>query len=86
VALKEFAPDRLILLGPGNSLGGATAQVLIRHGWWDLESKNAFSERQKRDPVLLSMGMASQRRRIVGAMTGSVNGAAAGTAAEAGPS
>ncbi|GIU10656.1 hypothetical protein TUM4641_27700 [Shewanella morhuae] len=29
VAMKEFAPDRVIVLGPGNTLGGPVAQSLI---------------------------------------------------------
>jgi len=29
VAVKEYAPDRIILLGPGDTLGGAIAQALI---------------------------------------------------------
>ena len=47
VALKEFCPDNVILLGPGNSLGGPVAQVLIDHSWNDLNSKDAFTESQK---------------------------------------
>ena len=33
VAVKEFCPDKLILLGPGNSLGGAIGQILIKNNW-----------------------------------------------------
>ncbi len=64
VAIKEFAPDRLILLGPGTALGAPVAQALIRARWWGLDSKAAFAARQQSDPVVLSMGMDDQRRRV----------------------
>lgn len=56
VAIKEFAPDTLILLGPGNSLGGAIGQIMIANDWHGLKTKSAFSERQARDPLLISLG------------------------------
>ncbi|MGE0633375.1 MAG: ACP S-malonyltransferase [Pseudobdellovibrionaceae bacterium] len=56
VSLKEFCPDRLILLGPGNSLGGSIGQILIENKWLDIKSKGDFSEHQKRDPFLVSLG------------------------------
>lgn len=56
VALKEFAPDKLILLGPGNTLGGSIGQILIENKWLNIESKVDFSERQKSNPFLISMG------------------------------
>ncbi len=61
VALKEFAPDRLILLGPGETLGGAIAQVIIRNNWLDISSRSRFSARQGEDPFLIGLGRASQR-------------------------
>jgi acyl transferase domain-containing protein len=61
VALKEFAPDHLVLLGPGNSLGGALGQILIENTWCDIKTKEDFQERQKHDPFILSMGLSSQR-------------------------
>ena len=57
VALKEFAPDQLYLLGPGNSLGGAIGQVLVSNRWQGIDSKSAFSARQKSKPYLISMGL-----------------------------
>ena len=33
VAVREYAPDRIILLGPGDTLGGAIAQALIAIEW-----------------------------------------------------
>lgn len=67
VAIKEFAPDKLILLGPGSSLGGSLGQILVANDWWKIDSKQAFSERQSSDPVLLAMGRADQRPQVVGA-------------------
>ena len=32
-AAQEFMPDVFIILGPGTTLGGATAQALIRSNW-----------------------------------------------------
>ena len=61
VALKEFSPENIIVLGPGNSLGGPVAQVLIDYSWNDLNSKEAFIASQNKDPFLISMGMAEQR-------------------------
>ena len=65
VALREFAPDQVILLGPGGSLGGAIGQVLIETNWQDIKSKSDFVERQKEDPILLSMGLEAQREMVV---------------------
>ncbi|GGX91982.1 acyl carrier protein [Litchfieldella qijiaojingensis] len=65
VAVREFAPDRIVILGPGTSLGGATAQVLIQQGWRGLDSKATFQARQEADPLLLSMGIEEQRCMLV---------------------
>lgn len=59
VSLKEFCPDRLILLGPGNTLGGAIGQILIENKWLNITSKAEFSERQKQNPFLISLGRTS---------------------------
>lgn len=59
VSLKEFCPDRLILLGPGNSLGGAIGQILIENNWLNLSSKAEFAEMQKTNPFLISVGRSS---------------------------
>ncbi|HEX8307651.1 MAG TPA: ACP S-malonyltransferase [Allosphingosinicella sp.] len=61
VAVKEFAPDRIILLGPGDTLGGAIAQSLIAIQWRGLRSKSDFQEMQSSDPFLISMGREDQR-------------------------
>lgn len=64
VALKEFAPDALILLGPGSSLGGSLGQILIANSWYDLKSKSNFIECQEQDPIVLAMGRPEQRSLV----------------------
>ncbi|MEM9422003.1 MAG: ACP S-malonyltransferase, partial [Pseudomonadota bacterium] len=64
VAMKEFAPDRLIVLGPGSSLGPPIAQTLIRHDWRGIDSKSRFISSQSSDPFVLAMGIEEQRRRV----------------------
>lgn len=65
IALKEFAPDRLVLLGPGASLGGSIGQILIKNQWKGLKSKADFSALQEKNPFLLSMGRGDQWGRVV---------------------
>ena len=64
VAIKEFAPDKLIILGPGATLGGAVAQCLIEHQWQENKDKQSFIAKQKHDPFVLAMGMAEQRKLV----------------------
>ncbi|MBN7828071.1 ACP S-malonyltransferase, partial [Bowmanella dokdonensis] len=66
VAIKEFAPDKLIILGPGATLGGATAQVLIKHLWHKLQNKQDFIQQQQQEPLLLAMGLEGQRQGVTG--------------------
>ncbi|QFU21561.1 ACP S-malonyltransferase [Shewanella eurypsychrophilus] len=61
VAVKEFAPDKLIVLGPGNTLGGPTAQALIDIKWFGWSNKTEFSEAQHSLPKMLAMGNEEQR-------------------------
>ena len=61
VAAAEFAPDTIIVLGPGTTLGAPTVQALIASGWHGLSSKADFQARQQDEPILISMGMAEQR-------------------------
>ena len=63
-ALKELAPDCLILLGPGNSLGAVTAQAMIGINWKGMCNKQDFTEQQAAEPVILSMGLSAQRKLI----------------------
>ena len=68
VAVKEYAPDRIILLGPGDTLGGAIAQALIAIRWQGMRSKQDFQAVQGSDgPLLLSMGRGDQRSQVVAA-------------------
>lgn len=66
VGAAEFAPDKIIVLGPGTTLGAPTAQALIASGWRGLAGKAGFQKRQADDPVVLSMGIAQQRALVTG--------------------
>lgn len=61
VALKEFAPDHLVLLGPGSSLGGSLGQILIENDWLGLKTKQDFTVRQAENPFVIAMGRPDQR-------------------------
>ena len=60
-AVSLLAPDKIVLLGPGSNLGGAIVQSLIASGWFGIRNKQDFLQRQKDDPILLSMGRPEQR-------------------------
>ena len=64
-SVREFAPEKIIILGPGTTLGGAVAQSLIGINWQGLSSKKEFLERQESDPIILSMGRDDQRLLVV---------------------
>lgn len=66
VAVKEHAPDRIVLLGPGDTLGGAIAQALIAIEWRGLRSKADFQAMQAEEPFLISMGREDQRGLATG--------------------
>ena len=66
VAVREFAPDVVILPGPGDTLGGAIVQALIGIEWQGIAGKGDFMARQASDPILLSMGRAEQRALVTG--------------------
>jgi len=65
VAVKEYAPDKLIILGPGATLGGAVAQSIIKQKWLNLQQKSDFVALQKQDPFIIAMGLAEQRKLVV---------------------
>ncbi len=65
VAVKEFAPDKVIILGPGATLGGAVAQSLIKQQWLALNSKLDFIKLQKSAPFILAMGLEEQRQQVI---------------------
>jgi [acyl-carrier-protein] S-malonyltransferase len=65
VGIREFAPDRIVLLGPGETLGGAIGQVLVALNWLDISSRNVFAARQGEDPFLIGLGRPSQRGIVI---------------------
>ncbi len=74
VGVREFAPDRIVIPGPGATLGGATAQALIQLGWRGWEDKAGFQAGQQQEPRLLCMGIPEQRERLLPARKESVVG------------
>lgn len=68
--VKEFAPDVIILTGPGATMGGAVAQALIAEGWHEMLSKADFIAQQKdaqakeEYPYIISLGMDQQRALV----------------------
>jgi [acyl-carrier-protein] S-malonyltransferase len=63
-SLREFAPENIIILGPGQTLGGAVAQCLIAENWQGISNKQDFLEQQAGEPFVLSMGIDGQRNRV----------------------
>jgi acyl transferase domain-containing protein len=61
VAMREYAPDALVLLGPGGNLGGATAQALIAEGWRGLRGRADFNRIQAENPIVIAMARPEQR-------------------------
>jgi len=56
VTLREWAPERLILPGPGNPLGSIVGQVLVAERWRGIDSKSAFTRVQESaNPIVTSM-------------------------------
>jgi len=55
VALREWAPDVLMLPGPGNSLGGICGQALVAEGYRSIHSRADFEAAQERDGLILSL-------------------------------
>ena len=55
--LREWAPDRLVLPGPGNPLGSICGQILIDEGWRAIHSRTDFERvQQSEQPIVVSMG------------------------------
>ena len=56
VALREYAPDVLVLPGPGNSLGGICGQLVVAEGYRGMRTRADFEDAQHSGtPVVLSM-------------------------------
>jgi [acyl-carrier-protein] S-malonyltransferase len=57
VALREYAPELLVLTGPGNTLGGVVGQLLVAEGYHGIRTRADFEATQAgAAPVVLSMG------------------------------
>ena len=57
VALREWAPEQLVLTGPGNTLGGVVGQILCAEGWGGVQRRADFGARQDSgSPLVTSMG------------------------------
>jgi malonyl CoA-acyl carrier protein transacylase len=55
-ALREYAPERIVLPGPGNTLGGTIGQILVMEGYRGIRSRDDFERVQEGDtPVVWSM-------------------------------
>lgn len=69
VALKEFAPTRIALLGPGSNLGGALGQILVELGWKGIRIKADFATLQAPTestiPYLVALGREDQRSILI---------------------
>ncbi len=63
-ALRELAPEAIVLLGPGGNLGGAVGQVLAREGWRGVHDKASFLALQAREPFVLAMNRPEQRALV----------------------
>jgi acyl transferase domain-containing protein len=61
VGVREFAPDVVIVLGPGTTLGGSVIQSLIAANWQGMTGRAAFEDTQAREPLVISMGRDDQR-------------------------
>ncbi|MBI5363897.1 MAG: ACP S-malonyltransferase [Planctomycetes bacterium] len=56
VAAREYAPDLVVLPGPGNPLGSITAQILIADGWRGMRTRSDFEAVQaSTQPIVRSM-------------------------------
>jgi malonyl CoA-acyl carrier protein transacylase len=57
VAIREYAPDVLVLTGPGNTLGGVVGQLIVAEGYRGIRSRPDFEARQSTErPLVLSQG------------------------------
>jgi [acyl-carrier-protein] S-malonyltransferase len=62
IALREYNPSQVVLLGPGSTLGSSIAQVMIDQGWGGLHNKDDFMKAQNNsDRPLVALGRDDQR-------------------------
>lgn len=67
VALREYAPQVIVALGPGDTLGGPIGQTLVREGWAGIRDRAAFKDRQaSAEPILRSLGRRAESRTAAG--------------------
>jgi acyl transferase domain-containing protein len=64
-ALHHAAPDVVVLLGPGDSLGGPVLGMLLADGWHGARTKVELDAAQAREPRGLSFGRKEQRAVLV---------------------
>lgn len=65
VAMGSYAPDSIICLGPGDSMGASVASTLIAMGWRGLRDRADFMEAQGGAvPLVISMAREAQRRLV----------------------
>lgn len=64
-AMGQYAPDAILLPGPGGTLGAPIAQALIECGWRGLRDRQDFADAQSGDtPVVISMARPEQRALV----------------------
>jgi acyl transferase domain-containing protein len=69
-AVGNFAPDALVLLGPGETLGGACGQILVDMRWRGLRDRKDFAEAQAGDaPLVIAMSRPAQRALVTARAT-----------------
>lgn len=64
-ALQHTGADVVVMLGPGNSLGGPVSRALVWEGWAGCATRPAFDARQAAQPLLLSFGITPQRSALI---------------------
>jgi acyl transferase domain-containing protein len=64
VAVREFAPDALVVTGPGTTTGGAVAQSLVLARWRGMRGREDFQRLQDARPMLIAMGRPDQRALV----------------------
>lgn len=55
VALREYAPDVIVVAGHDVILGAACGQLIVAEGYRGIHSRRAFNEAQRRRPIVLVM-------------------------------
>lgn len=55
VALREYAPDVIVVPRHGGILGTICAQLIVAEGYRGIRSRRTFIEAQRRRPIVLSM-------------------------------